>query len=69
MGKTRKRFDKDSFADYNYVSGDDFQDQNEKRNKKRFDRALRKGDVSTILELNKEIDHVEDQYDKKELGE
>ena len=61
MGKTRKRFDKDSFADYNYVSGDDFQDQNEKRNKKRFDRALRKGDVSTILELNKEIDHVEDQ--------
>ncbi len=63
MGKTRKRFDKDSFAEYNYVSGDDFQDQNSKRNNKRFYRAIKQGNVEVLLDLNSDIDD-QDKYGK-----
>ena len=64
MGKTRKRFDKDSFADYNYVSGDDFQDQNSKRNNKRFYRAIKQGNIDELLALNNEIDNYDEDIER-----
>lgn len=52
MSKTRKRFGKDEFLDYNYVKGPDFRDGNEKRHTKRFNRALKQSNVSGLLELD-----------------
>lgn len=60
MSKTRKRFGKDDFLDYNYVKGQEFRDNNIKRHSKRFDRALKQGNIHGLLELE------DDEYQEEE---